>query len=294
MPWQTLSFCCDSEEAVELGNRLTDGGAVSVSMSDASAGETLLEGDPGANSLWRRTRVQGLFSGDAALEGLIARLREAGYPPPSIAPVRDDDWENAWRQHVTARRYGERLWVLPSFADASPGQEICVRLDPGLAFGTGAHPTTALCLEWLDRNVRTGVSVIDYGCGSGILAIAAAKLGAARVRAVDTDPQALGTARDNAGDNACDGQIAFFAPSQLPRYPADLLVANLFANALVDLCDEFAGLVRAGGCIALSGILAGQADAVKRVYEHAFELEPSAVRENWVRISGRRRFPGPE
>lgn len=293
MPWQALTFCCDPDKAVELSHRLTDAGAVSVSLSEAS-GEAVIESDPGATPLWRRTRVRGLFCAGTTLDGLIVVLAEAGYSAPRVSPVHDQDWEHAWRQHVEARRYGERLWVLPSFAEASPDQEICVRLDPGLAFGTGAHPTTALCLEWLDQTVRAGASVIDYGCGSGILAIAAAKLGAGSVRAVDTDPLALETARGNARDNACIGQISFFPPQRLPRDPADVLVANIFANPLIDLCDEFAGLVRAGGHIALSGILSVQSDAVWKAYDNAFELAPVAVREDWIRISGRRRGPPAE
>jgi len=261
---------------------------VSVSLSDAS-GEAVIEGDTGAMPLWYRTQVRGLFGAEPTLDALIALLGEAGFAAPSLTAVDDRDWESAWRQHVMPRRYGDRLWVLPSFADASPKQEICVRLDSGLAFGTGGHPTTALCLEWLDHAAPKGASVIDYGCGSGILAIAAVKLGAAIVRAVDNDPQALETARANAANNACEGQIGFFAPPTMPREPADILLANIFANPLISLCDEFAELVRPGGHIALSGILATQADAVFEACADAFVLERVTAREDWVRIIGRRR-----
>ncbi|HEX9585460.1 MAG TPA: 50S ribosomal protein L11 methyltransferase [Gammaproteobacteria bacterium] len=290
MAWQALTFCCDFDKAVELSQRLTDAGAVSVSLSDASD-EAAIEGGSGAAPLWRRTRVCGLFSAGTTLDGLVALLAGAGYSAPSVAPVPDRDWENAWRQHLEARRYGNRLWILPSFAEALPGQEICVRLDPGLAFGTGTHPTTALCLEWLDQSVPPGASVIDYGCGSGILAIAAVKLGARTVRAVDSDPQALDTARQNARNNGCGRELSFFPPQFLPRDPVDILVANIFADPLVRLRDEFAHLVRCGGSIALSGILAAQADTVLKAYDVAFELATSSAKRDWVRISGRRKGP---
>ncbi|MDX1513876.1 MAG: 50S ribosomal protein L11 methyltransferase, partial [Gammaproteobacteria bacterium] len=234
-------------------------------------------------------RVRGLFSDDVPLQSLRARLMDAGYPEPSIDRVDDRDWENAWRQHVPPRRYGGRLWVLPSDAETGPEHGVCVRLDPGLAFGTGAHPTTALMLEWLDGNVEPGASLIDYGCGSGILAIAAAKLGAARVRAVDNDPMALQTARDNARDNDCLDRITFHDPESVPREGADLLVSNIFADPLISLFASFEGLVRPRGRIALSGILADQLGAVAEVYAQGFELAPVLDRDRWILLSGRKR-----
>lgn len=287
MSWQALIVCCDAEKADELSDRMTDAGAVSVSLTGAS-GEALIDADADGEAIWRRTRIRGLFRPEASLGPLIASLAGAGYAP-DVTPVHDHDWEHAWREHVKPRRYGDRLWVLPTFTEALPGQEICVRLDPGLAFGTGAHPTTALCLEWLDRTVSAGATVIDYGCGSGILAIAAVKLGARAVRAVDIDPQALATARENARLNECDRQISFYSPQVLPREPVDVLVANILANPLVELRDEFARLVRAGGSIALSGILAIQARAVLKAYDNVFHLNDPSLREEWVRISGCRR-----
>ncbi|HEY5700894.1 MAG TPA: 50S ribosomal protein L11 methyltransferase [Gammaproteobacteria bacterium] len=285
MPWQELTFFCESDNAVALSDWLTGAGAVSVSLSDGS-GEAIIESDTGVTPLWRKTQVRGLFDAGAALDGLVGQLKEAGYAAPSVTAVDDRDWEHAWRQHVSPRRFGRRLWVLPSFAEASPEQRICVRLDPGLAFGTGAHPTTALCLEWLDEAVKPGDSMVDYGCGSGILAIAAVKLGAERVHAVDTDPRALETARRNAVHNDCAQAIEFHDPASLPRQPADLLVANIFANPLMDLRQELGALLRPGGHIALSGILLSQAEAVAAAFNEGFALEPVTTRDNWACISG--------
>ncbi len=291
MPWLQLTLDCRAAEAFRLSDLFSEAGAVSVSLTEAKD-EALIEDKPGAAPLWQATRVQGLFAEDADVAALNHRLRQAGFPSPRVTPLEDRDWERAWQQHVAPRRYGQRLWVVPSFTRNPPRGGVCVRLDPGLAFGTGNHATTALCLEWLAEQTLDGLDLIDYGCGSGILAIAAVKLGARAARAVDNDPKALETARENARLNRCLGRIRFHSPESLPSAPADVLVANIFANPLISLADELARLVRPSGRIALSGILATQAEDVHRAYAVWFKITPAAERDQWVRIAGERRPAG--
>lgn len=187
-------------------------------------------------------------------------------------------------------RFGQRLWIVPSWHEAPDAQAVNLLLDPGLAFGTGTHPTTALCLEWLDAQALDGVQVLDFGCGSGILAIAALLLGAREAIGTDIDVQALEASRDNAGRNGiADARLSLFLPEQLPALQADVLVANILAGPLVSLAPQLSGLIRPGGLLALSGILAEQGQEVADAYAEAFDLDPIVVRDGWVRISGRRR-----
>jgi ribosomal protein L11 methyltransferase len=291
LPWIQLTLDCRAAEAFRLSDLLSEAGAVSVSLTEAKD-EVLIENEPGTTALWQATRVRGLFAEDADVAALNQRLRQAGFTPPRVTPLEDRDWERAWQQHVPPRRYGRRLWVVPSFTQRPPGGGVCVRLDPGLAFGTGNHATTALCLEWLADQALDGLDIIDYGCGSGILAIAAVKLGARAARAVDNDPKALETARENARLNRCLGRIRFHSPESLPSAPADVLVANIFANPLISLSPDLAQLVRPSGRIVLSGILATQAEAVSTAYAAWFKMSPAAERDQWVRIAGERRPAG--
>lgn len=187
-------------------------------------------------------------------------------------------------------RFGQRLWICPSWDEPPAGDAISILLDPGLAFGTGTHPTTALCLEWLDAHPPAGLEVIDYGSGSGILAVAALKLGAARVTAVDIDPQALTATRDNAARNGVDdARLHVDYPEALGETTADLVLANILAGPLVELAPAMAGRVRPGGAIVLSGILREQADTVRQAYTAWFDMDPPAFREDWTRLTGRRR-----
>ncbi|MCY1396542.1 Ribosomal protein L11 methyltransferase [compost metagenome] len=187
-------------------------------------------------------------------------------------------------------RFGRRLWIVPSWHAAPEPEAVNLLLDPGLAFGTGTHPTTALCLEWLDGQELAGCKVLDFGCGSGILAIAALLLGAEQAVGTDIDPQALEASRDNASRNGIEpARFPVYLPEDLPREPADVLVANILAGPLVSLAAQLAELVKPGGRLALSGILAEQAEEVRAAYAGSFELDPTAERDGWIRISGRRR-----
>lgn len=285
MAWFELTLDCDREAAERLSDFLTEAGALSVSLSNACE-EDLIEQSVDAAPLWSATRVQGLFDQEADLERLARALKTAGFAEPQLRRIEDQEWAGAWKQHVRPQRYGDRLWVLPSFAEAPAGDVVCVRLDPGLAFGTGGHATTALCLEWLAGLPLKGKEVIDYGCGSGVLAIAAVKLGAARARCVDNDPRALDTARENARTNGVEERLSFYLPEHLPRRPADVVVANILAAPLIDLAATLTALLADGGRIALSGILCEQAEAVTEAYTGYIAYDAAESREGWVRLSG--------
>jgi ribosomal protein L11 methyltransferase len=265
-------------------------GAVSVTLEDA-ADDPVLEPAPGATPLWPTVRLRALFNGDAdadAIAGTISRLFP-GVEAPRLATVEDKAWEREWLRDFRPMRFGRRLWVCPGGQAAGEPDAIRVELDPGLAFGTGTHPTTAMCLEWLDEQDLRGRALVDYGCGSGILAIAALKLGVASVRAVDIDPQAITATMENAERNGISSGLTVTDEPALPAGSADVLVANILAGPLVDLAPGFAAAIRAGGSIALSGVLAEQVDVVTAAYRPWFDIALTAAREGWGLIGGRRR-----
>ena len=298
MPWLELSLTIPAAQQQRAEGALEDLGALAITLNDADADtpdeRAIFEPGVGETPLWREITLQALFDATADRAGLVAALAEL---VPELAPERiafrdieDQDWTRAWMDQFQPMRFGRRLWICPHDAGAESGADaVVVRLDPGLAFGTGTHPTTALCLEWLDAAALDDARVIDYGCGSGVLAIAALKLGAARVAAVDNDPQALTATRDNAQRNGVEERVDLYTPDALPTAPADVLVANILAGPLHDLAPRFAALLEPGGAVALSGILVGQQDELLVRYAADFEHLEVAVREDWVRISGRRR-----
>lgn len=263
-------------------------GAVAVTVS-GSGDEMLVETAPGQSPAWTQAAVTGLFPGDRDPAELTTALRDA-LAPRSIdcrpALIEDRDWVRAWMQDYRPMRFGRRLWVCPHHAEveADPDSvdQVVIRLDPGLAFGTGTHPTTALCLEWLDAHPPSGRRVLDYGCGSGVLALAAARLGATDVQAVDIDPQSLAATRDNARANQLKQRVKT-GPVEAAE-PADLVLANILASPLIELAPTLASLVHAGGDLCLSGLLAEQADAVQAAYAADFDFVGGAARDGWVRL----------
>lgn len=265
-------------------------GAVSVTLEDA-ADDPVLEPAPGATPLWPTVVLKALFEQGTDPEVIAADIERElpGAPAPRFENVADQAWERVWLQDFRPMRFGRRLWVCPGGQSAGATDAIRIELDPGLAFGTGTHPTTALCLEWLDAQALAGRQVVDYGCGSGILAIAAAKLGAARVRAVDIDPQALIATRENALRNAVADRLDITTDPRLEANSADVLVANILAGPLVELASGFAAALRPQGLLALSGLLAGQADSVTAAYRPCFDIGPKIMRDGWVLLGGRRR-----
>jgi len=265
-----------------------DAGALSVTYQDA-ADEPILEPGLGEHPVWSATRVVALFAddGDAGLvtQRLCEALHEAEIEP-RIERLEDRDWSSTWRETFHAMRFGAHLWVVPTGEQAPESDAVTIHLDPGLAFGTGTHVTTALCLEWLDAHPPLGREVIDYGCGSGILAIAAGKLGARHVCAVDIDPQALLATRENAGRNGVDRRVEVLSPEALDARPVDLVIANILANPLIDLAESLAGRVTLEGHIVLTGILAEQAADVITAYRPWFEFREPVDREGWVLLEG--------
>jgi ribosomal protein L11 methyltransferase len=289
MDWQQFVMNLESLNPASVEEILVRHGAQSVTFSDAGD-LPVLEPAPGETPLWSHTRVTGLFDADADIAKLIEDLKASlaldELPEHSLETLADREWEREWLRDFRAMRFGARLWICP--ADSTPDQAdaVVVRLDPGLAFGTGTHATTAMCLEWLDGHPPAGRHVIDYGCGSGILAIAACKLGASDVTAVDIDPQAIQATQENARRNAVSLQAML--PGEFDAAAADLLLANILANPLIELAGILKGLVKPGGCIVMTGILAEQAEAVMAAYRDSFVFDESVVRDEWVLLVGRR------
>lgn len=290
MAWLRITVDSSAHDPELLSELLSSAGAVSVTFEDA-ADQAILEPLPGETHLWSQTRVSGLFAADVDAALIAGTLRHAVDDPAlqaAITTVEDQDWERAWMDRFQPLRFGRRLWICPHWHTPPHPEAVNVILDPGLAFGTGTHPTTALCLEWLDAQELQDKNVIDYGCGSGILAIAAAKLGASRIWAVDYDPQALTATANNAAANDVDRYITIHAPDALPEVTADLLLANILSGPLLELAPRFARLVRPGGKLVLSGILTEQTSALMEKYGAWFNMEPAVTREEWVRLSGQR------
>lgn len=286
--WIEIACVIDGSLQQTASDILEAHGAVSVTLGDA-ADEPLLEPAPGEQPVWQQVRIAGLFRAGTDAAAITQALRE-GLGIPQLAcssePLADRDWSSTWRDSFHAMRFGERLWICPSGERVDEEGAVVIDLDPGLAFGTGTHATTALCLEWLDRQLVPGSRVIDYGCGSGILAIAACKLGAARVHAVDIDPQALQATRVNAEANGVIDCCRVSLPAALASDPVELLLANILANPLIELSKRLSGLVSSGGRIVLTGILAEQADAVMAAYEPYFSFREPVCREQWVLLAG--------
>ena len=292
MPWLQVRLAITPEQAAFYEDALLDVGAVSVTFMDAED-QPIFEPDLGTTPLWTHTHLLALFEGDADAEQVLAHLRLLTgdeLPEHQVERIEDQDWERSWMDNFQPMRFGRRLWIVPSWHAAPEPDAVNLLLDPGLAFGTGTHPTTALCLQWLDAQPLQGCTVLDFGCGSGILAIAALLLGAERAVGTDIDPQALEASRDNANRNGIDpAQFPVYLPQDLPAEQADVVVANILAGPLVQLAPQITALVKPGGRLALSGVLAEQADEVRAAYADAFVLDPTAEQDGWVRISGVRR-----
>jgi ribosomal protein L11 methyltransferase len=292
MPWLQVRLAITPEQAETYEDALLGVGAVSVTFMDAED-QPIFEPDLGTTPLWSNTHLLALFEADTDPTNLVAHLQlltGGELPAHEIEHIADQDWERSWMDNFQPMRFGQRLWIVPSWHAAPQPEAVNLLLDPGLAFGTGTHPTTALCLEWLDGQALEGCTVIDFGCGSGILAIAALLLGAPQAIGTDIDPQALEASRDNAGRNGIDpARFPVYLPADMPQQPAEVVVANILAGPLVSLAPQITALVQAGGRLALSGILAEQAEEVRAAYAGAFDLDPTAIKDGWVRISGVKR-----
>ena len=296
MAWQNVSFLTDAASAEPLCDALIELGALSASIEDADAGtadERPQFGEPGTPTTpgWQRSRVLALCESDTNVSELLqAACRQLGVPPIrdfSVTALAEQNWVQLTQAQFDPIQISGRLWIVPSWHESPDPSAINLVLDPGMAFGTGSHPTTRLCLEWLEKTVTPGCSVFDYGCGSGILAIAAGKLGAREVRGLDIDPQAVEAARANAERNAV--MADFVDGSQPIDGTYDVVVANILSNPLRVLAPAICALVRpAGGQLALSGILREQADEIIAVYAPWIALTVADVGEDWVCLSGRK------
>ena len=293
MAFVALRFDAPAATAEAWSDAMLAAGAASVDAADANAGtgdETPRYGEPGhEGALWSVCRLTALFAADADVEASVRRAAASlGVETPAftLENLAEQDWVRRTQAQFGPLRIAERLWVIPSWCEPVDPQAINLELDPGLAFGTGSHPTTRLCLRWLAANLVPGQSVLDYGCGSGILAIAAAKLGAAAVAGTDVDPQAIEASRANAARNGV--RARFVLPDALAPDPVDVIVANILANPLRLLAPVLAARVRHGGAIVLSGILEDQVAAVRGAYRRWFKLAAWGTDDGWVALTGRR------
>jgi ribosomal protein L11 methyltransferase len=289
--WLQFWFECGAEQVEPAAALLEIAGADSVSVTPVDGPPRFGDGSV-AETYWQRSRVTALLSPDVDVDILIACLRNrigtGRILAHGNAPLEDADWVAAGIAGHTARMFGGRLCVCPSWAEPLPAPFL-LTLDPGLAFGTGSHATTALCLEWLAAQDLEDCQVIDYGCGSGVLGLAAARLGARLVESVDIDEQALAATADNARRNGLADRVRVHGPDPAPATPADVLVANILLGPLQDLAARFAALVRPGGRIAMSGLLATQAEECALAYSPWFHLEAPVFRDEWALLEGSRR-----
>ena len=292
MPWIQLRVTTTEEKAEQVSDMLMGWGAQAVSFLDAHD-TPIYEPMPGEVIYWTNTVVVGLFDAEHPMDKVVNQLKQVsffkGEPNFKLEQLEDKDWEREWMDNFHPIKFGKRLWVCPSWRDIPDPTAVNVMLDPGLAFGTGTHPTTALCMQWLDATIKPEQTVVDFGCGSGILGIAALKLGAKRVIGVDIDPQAIEASLANAKRNNVEGQIELYLPKDQPKdFQADVVVANILAGPLAELKTIISAYVKPGGLLALSGILESQAQSVMAAYSDEFTFDPIAVQDEWVRLSARK------
>jgi len=294
MDWLQFVMDLGAIDPDDAESAFLQAGAFSVTLSDAGD-DPVLEPGPGETPLWARTQITGLFRGDAELhairESLQNFLQLATLPAHRIERLADREWEREWLKDFGPMRFGERLWICPHGIEVDAEDAVVVRLDPGLAFGTGTHPTTAMCLEWLDSVDMLGKSVLDYGCGSGVLAIAALKLGAATATGMDIDPQAMIATRQNAAEN--DVNVTVCGSDNELEGTFDVVVANILAGPLVEFADSITSRLASRGMLALSGVLCEQADTVMAAFDPWIAFDEPSFREQdgqtWSRLTGSRR-----
>lgn len=288
MAWHQLSLVTDEITAPKISDFLSEIGAISVTYSDA-ADDPVYEPGIDQTIIWNNTRVTALFELDADPEVVHTLIFNQFIGAPlhtwRAEILLDQAWERAWMEHFRAMNFAGKLWVCPTGQERHEPGAVCMTLDPGLAFGTGTHPTTALCLEWLAESDMNDKTVIDYGCGSGILSVAALLLGAKHAHAIDIDPQALTASRDNAEKNRVGDKISYYLPEQFPDLNADIVIANILAKPLIELSAKISALVKPGGKLILSGILHQQEQSVADAYQcNGLVIQKTVNREDWSRL----------
>ena len=293
MPWIQIKLNATDKNALPISDMLMEEtGALSVTFIDAKD-NPIFEPMPGETRLWGETDIVALYDAEIDTVQVIEQIKSSNMFEENFAykveQLEDKDWEREWMDNFHPMKFGERLWICPSWKEIPDPNAINVMLDPGLAFGTGTHPTTSLCLEWLEGVDLQGKTVIDFGCGSGILAIAAIKLGAEKVIGIDIDPQAITASKDNAERNGVADQLELYLPQDQPEnLIADVVVANILAAPLRELSGIIKGLVKIDGLIAMSGVLDTQAEDVANYYRDEFSIDPIAEMQEWCRISGQK------
>jgi ribosomal protein L11 methyltransferase len=297
MPLLSVTLDLDRLDPGKVEDACFAAGAVSLSFTD-QRDDPILEPAPGEFRLWPATRLQAMFEADGIDPGVLQATLAAALALPAatirLAEVADKAWEREWLKDFRAMRFGERLWICPSHAEVGAADAVVVRLDPGLAFGTGTHPTTRLCLEWLDAQLRPGTRAIDFGCGSGVLAVAAARLGAVQVQAHDIDAQALLATLENAAANSVSERVTIVPSADDLAPEADLILANILSGPLIDLAPRLTALLAPGGALVLAGLLDGQAAEVTAAYAPWLALQPWRRLDGWTCLTGRRDAGAPQ
>lgn len=293
MPWIQLRLSANEETAEKYSDWLSACGAQAVTFIDAKD-TPIYEPLPGDEVIyWNNTVVMGLYDASHDMDKVLNYLK--GIHPDKdkmaykLEQLEDKDWEREWMDNFHPMKFGQRLWICPSWRDVPDPTAVNVMLDPGLAFGTGTHPTTALCLTWLDGLDLEGKTVVDFGCGSGILSLAALKLGAKKVIGIDIDPQALQASLENAKRNQCEDRLALYLPKDQPEFKADVVVANILAGPLRELAPVIIEYVASNGVLALSGVLEEQAEQLQSIYGEYCQMDAVAIQDEWVRLSGIRK-----
>lgn len=291
MAWLQLIIPTNDTDADQLSDALMEQGAVSVTLQDMQD-QPMLEPAIGTTPMWSQTRAVGLFDATFDLKQVVKNVEQQlrkDIPDWKAEQLEDKDWVRAWMDNFKPMQFGKKLWVVPSTYEPPQADAANILLDPGLAFGTGTHPTTSMCLEWLDANPPTDKEIIDFGCGSGILAIGAILLGAKHAEAIDLDPQALLATIDNAEKNNVSQNIKTYLPNQYKNKSTPLLLANILASPLIELAPYFAELTESNGQIVLSGILAEQADNVLSAYKENFDIKIWKQQDDWICLAGVRK-----
>lgn len=291
MAWIQLRIQTTEQAAEQVSDMLIGWGAQAVTFID-SKDTPIYEPLPGEVLYWQDTTVIGLFDAEHPMQPVLDKLQQTSLFKQGLSykieQLEDKDWEREWMDNFHPMQFGKRLWVCPSWRDIPEPDAVNVLLDPGLAFGTGTHATTALCMQWLDQHIQPDQTVVDFGCGSGILAIAALKLGAQRVVGIDIDPQAIQASMANAERNQVADRLELYLPKDQPELAADVVVANILAGPLVELSSIIAAYVKPGGALVMSGILPSQADAVMAAYQHQFDFDAVTEQDEWIRLSARK------
>jgi len=293
MPWIQLRLSANEDTSEKYSDWLSACGAQAVTFIDAKD-TPIYEPLPGDEVIyWSNTVVMGLFEANHDMDKTISYLQSIHPDKQEMAykleQLEDKDWEREWMDNFHPMKFGQRLWICPSWREIPEPEAVNVMLDPGLAFGTGTHPTTALCLTWLDGLDLAGKTVVDFGCGSGILSLAALKLGAKKVIGIDIDPQALQASKANAERNGVADRLELFLPKDQPSFKADVVVANILAGPLRELAPVIIDYVAPNGLLALSGVLEEQAEELQIIYGQWCEMDTIAVQDEWVRLSGTKR-----